>query len=238
MSTTFNFLDLAFISFALIFVVTAFFRGFVREIFSLFNWILALSISHLLTPYASEAVMIYSKNKLIADIVSRSIIFIFVFIIFAISTSQMCKTLKEKIPQHFDKSLGVLWGLLKTFLVFGVVYSILINAFASLSNKKIDENSPQFPFWLKEAKCHSILKFSGEIVDPAIKLFFDAMVKNLDQVIPKSANDLDKKIDEVTDGKKTNSDEEKSDSSLDLKDSGYNKKDIEKMNHLIEILDK
>jgi uncharacterized membrane protein required for colicin V production len=175
---------------------------------------------------------------LVADIVSRSIIFVVVFIICAISTSGMCKNLKEKIPQYFDKSLGILWGLLKTLLVFGVAYSILMNAFASLSQKKIDENSEQFPIWIKEAKCLSILKFSGEIVDPSVKLFFDAMMKNLDQVIPKPANELDQKINQVFDNKKTDLNEDKSEPNLDIKDSGYNKKDIEKMNHLIEIIDK
>jgi membrane protein required for colicin V production len=238
MFETLNWLDLAFASIAIIFVITAFFRGFVREVFSLFNWIVAIILSHLIAPYASELAIIYSKNKLVADIVSRSMIFIAAFIIFAISTSKLCKTLKEKMPQYFDKSLGVLWGLLKTLLVFGVAYSILINAFASLSERKIDENSEQFPIWLKEAKCFSILKFSGEIVDPSVKLFFDEMVKNFDQVIPNPKSELDQKINEVIGKKKTELNENNNESNLDIKDSGYNKKDIEKMNHLIEIIDK
>jgi uncharacterized membrane protein required for colicin V production len=238
MFETLNWLDLAFASLAIIFVITAFFRGFVREVFSLFNWIVAIILSHLIAPYASELAIIYSKNKLVADIVSRSMIFIAAFIIFAISTSKLCKTLKEKMPQYFDKSLGVLWGLLKTLLVFGIAYSILINAFTSLSERKIDENSEQFPIWLKEAKCFSILKFSGEIVDPSVKLFFDEMVKNFDQVIPNPKSELDQKINEVIGKKKTELNENNNESNLDIKDSGYNKKDIEKMNHLIEIIDK
>lgn len=238
MFETLNWLDLAFASFAIIFVITAFFRGFVKEVFSLFNWIIAIILSHLIAPYASELAIIYSKNKLVADIVSRSMIFIAAFIIFATSTSKLCKTLKEKMPQYFDKSLGVLWGLLKTLLVFGVAYSILINAFASLSERKIDENSEQFPIWLKEAKCFNILKFSGEIVDPSVKLFFDAMVKNFDQVIPNPTSELDQKINEVIGKKKTDLNENNNESNLDIKDSGYNKKDIEKMNHLIEIINK
>ena len=238
MSTTLNLLDLAFVAFVIIFVVTAFFRGFVKEVFSLFNWIAAIILSYLIAPYASELAIVYSKNKLVADIASRSIIFVAAFVVCAISTSKMCKTLKEKMPQYFDKSLGVLWGLLKTLLVFGVGYSILINAFMSLSEKKIDENSAEFPIWLKEAKCFSILKFSGEFVDPSVKLFFDATMKNFDQIMPKPISNLDQKINEVTDNKKTDSNENKSESSLDIKDLGYDKKDIEKMNHLIEIIDK
>lgn len=224
-------------------MVTAFFRGFVKEVFALFNWALALTFSYLLAPYAANLLEKFYGNKLAIDIAARSIIFVIVFFIFAFSTSDLCKTLKEKIPKIFDRSLGVLFGLIKTLIIFGFVYALALNLFGFLLGKASATASDKMPIWLKEAKCYSILKFSGEALDPLVKKFFDAATANFDQVIPKPKN-LDEKIDEVIGGK------DKADELLDansdelqkvLKDSGdagYNKKDIEKMNRLIEIINK
>jgi hypothetical protein len=72
-----------------------------------------------------------------------------------------------------------------------------------LLGKKNDSTKVQIPTWLQDAKCFGILRTSGEIIDPAVKLFFDAVAKNFDQVIPKPKEDeLDKKIDEVIEKKK------------------------------------
>ncbi len=244
MNATLNLLDLIFISFALIFVIAAFFRGFVKEIFSTLNWLAAFVISYLLAPYAAQLILLYSKNKLVADIASRSIIFILVLIICGISTSGLCKDLKEKISPAFDRSLGVFYGLIKTLLIFGFIYSVFTNAYGFLAGKKVEENSPQFPVWLKEAKCHGILRTSGAIIDPAVKLIFNAVVKNFNQAMPKPEDylkeKLDKKINEVIKQKENVVDEGSIDnpSSSINEDSGYNKKDIEKMNHLIDIIQK
>lgn len=248
MSSNVSILDLVFVVFAFIFVVTAFFRGFVKEIFSLFNWGLSLTLSYLLAPYATDVIATYSKSKLVADISARSIIFVVVFFITALSTAGLCKVLKEKIPKVFDRSLGVFYGLIKTLLIFGFICSLAFNLYEFLLGKKVEANSPALPRWFVEAKSRNILVASAQVLDPTVKLFFSAIVKNFDYAIPKPT-DLDEKINELS-GVKTevidgNEGEAKSLNSIGteqmgkaLEDSGYNKKDIEKMNRLIEIIGK
>lgn len=237
MFTSFHYLDLAFIVFSLIFVITAFLRGFVKEIFSLLNWVVSLTLSYLLAPYISKLFESYSDSKLVIDISARIIIFVLTFIIFAISTSGLSKALKDKMPKAFDRSLGVFYGLIKTLLIFGLFYSITLNLYGYLLGKKTTE----IPSWMKEAKCYNILRVSGEVLDPLVKEFFEAITRNFDHVVPES-KELDQKIDDVMKQK------DKIDDGLDpMKEegkkavennSGYNKKDIEKMNRLIEIIDK
>jgi len=242
MSFSLNMLDLAFLAFILIFVATAFFRGFIKEIFALLNWILALILSYVLAPYVAELIEKYSGNALVSDITARSLIFVLVFFVCAISTSGLRDALKEKMPKAFDRSLGVFYGLVKTILVFGFIVSLAFNLYGFLLNKKIEESSAELPIWYKEAKSHDILKFSSQMLDPAVKLYFDAAAKNFEHVVPKSKN-LDEKIDEVIDqknSKKVKKIVEENSSELDknLEDSGYNKKDLEKMNRLMEIIGK
>ena len=234
--------DIIFFAFTLIFVATAFFRGFVKEIFALVAWILAFVGSYLLTPYLAKVFNVYSHNQMVADVSARSILFIVIFFIFTFSTSNLCSELKEKMPRAFDRSLGVFFGLIKTLIIFGSVYAVAINSFGLLAGKPVDESSPQFPSFLKEAKCHDILKGSAEVLNPAVKLFFDSVVKNFDQVVPKQKDDLGAKIEELVGGKKkattTESDDALPATDGVVPDSGYNKKDIEKMNNLIEIIRK
>ena len=238
MSTAFNVVDLAFIAFTLIFVATAFFRGFVKEIFALVGWLLAFVGSYLLTPYVSDFFNVYSHNKLVADISARCVIFLIIFLSYTFSTSGLSSELKERIPKAFDRSLGIFYGLVKTLIVFGFMYAVATNALGFLSGKTIDESASQFPAILKEAKCHDILKGSADVLNPAVKLFFDAVVKNFDQVIPKPKGELDEKIDEVVGGGSGAKRIVIQPEPESVQDLGYEKKDIEKMNHLIEIIGK
>ncbi len=244
MSTSFSILDLVFFTFTIIFVLTAFFRGFVKEIFSLLNWIVSLTLSYLLTPYVTDLLIDHFENRLVLDGITRSLLFILFFIITAISTSGLRDSLQKKIPKIFDRSLGIFFGFVKTLLIFGFVYSLYFNLYGMLLGKNLEEGGKKEPQWLADAKCHSLLKFSGDTLDPLVKKFFDSITKNLDQVIPKDKN-LDEKIDEIMQDKDLLSETKKaedivkkaSDINADA-DVGYNKKDIEKMNHLINIIDK
>ncbi len=236
MSTTFNTLDLIFIAFTLIFVATAFFRGFVKEIFALIGWVLAFVGSYLLTPYLSELVNVYSQNKLVADLLSRTLLFVVIFLGYTFSISNFVNELRDKTPRAFDRSLGVLYGLIKTAIIFGAVYSVTLNALEFAAGKPVEESSPQFPAFLREAKCHDIMKGSADVLNPAVTLFFDAVVKNFEKSLPKKdGEELNDKIDKIVQDKK--SDVVDFDKGA-TPDTGYNKKDIEKMNHLIDIIDK
>ncbi|OFW81415.1 MAG: hypothetical protein A2887_03845 [Alphaproteobacteria bacterium RIFCSPLOWO2_01_FULL_40_26] len=232
----FNLLDLVFFALTFIFVLTAFFRGLVKEIFALLNWIMALTLSYLLTPYLSDFLAKYFDSKVALDIALRSIIFIAIFIITAFATSGLRKSLKEKIPDIFDRSLGVLFGFAKTLLIFGFAYSLYFNLYGFVLGGKLKNSAMKTPEWLQEAKSYSLIKLSGETIDPLVKKFFDAISANLNRVIPNSKELLDQKIDDVIQEKiQENAVEEIGKA---LQDSGYNKKDIEKMNRLIEIIDK
>ena len=237
MSETFNTVDLIFIAFAIIFVATGFFRGFVKEIFSLIGWLLAFVGSYFLTPFLADVINIYSRNKILSDLLSRSAIFIIILLTYTFSISSLVSDLKTKMPRSFDCSLGVLYGLIKTAIVFGFLYSVAMNSLEFIAGKPIAESSPQYPKFLKEAKSHDIMKGSADVLNPAVKLFFDDVVENFDSVIPKRSDDLGEKINEIVKDKKVAITDEEEPSFLE-EDSGYNKKDIQKMNHLIDIIDK
>lgn len=237
MSTGFNLFDLIFMALGAIFIITAFFRGFVKELFSLFNWVVAFVLSYLLAPFVSKFFNSDSISSSITDIGVRSVIFVTVFFVTMLSTSSICKEFQKRTPDAFDKSLGVLYGITKTLLVFGIIYAVFINSVALFLDKKIDKNSKEYPKFLKEARFHDIVKFSGNFVNPLVEKFLKGMTSNFEKTSIKQekiTDVLDKKIEDIID--------EKSEEIIQKTDEineemGYEKKDIEKMNRLIEIID-
>ncbi len=236
MATTFNLLDLIFIGFSIIFVLTAFLRGFVKEIFALFNWVLAFVISYALAPYFGKLLQFYT-SKLTAIFLSQIIIFTTVFIIAFFSTSSLCKSIKDKIPKVFDRSLGVLFGLFKTLLIFGFLYATATNVYGMILAKEVNEE--KFPNWLVEAKCYNLIKISGNLIDPAVKVFLSEISDNFEKNGMQKLieeNPLNEKKDAVDDLNVGDPDKLLKDVMKIQNDKGYSKKDIEKMNRLIEIV--
>lgn len=258
MSATFNTFDLIFMAFSLLFIVVAFFRGFVKEIFSLLIWVVALMVSHFGAPVIAKLLTSYTGSKLVLDVVSRILLFIFTFFGLLFATSDLVDNIKEKMPSLLDRSLGIFYGILKSLLIFGAVYAITANLYGMLLGKKGEAGEKKVPQWMVEAKFGKVLKMSGAVLDPAIESFIGAVMKNFDKsgMMPKS---LDDKIDEVIEEDKTkpvtkdhdldfqartdqvsetktNKDNKKT-KSLD-EETGYDKKNIDKLGRLIDIIDK
>ncbi len=249
MSATFNTFDLIFIAFSLIFIVVAFFRGFVKELFSLLIWIAALGVSYFGAPLLAKFLTSYSGNKMVLDIVARTMLFIVTFFALLLSTSGLVKNLKEKMPPILDRSLGVLYGIGKTLLIFGAFYAVIANLYGFLLGKKPDSDGKKVPDWMIEARCGNILKITGDIIDPAVEAFIGAITKNFEKpgFLPKTLDDkIDETIDEdknkpVVDDKK---DREQQDQIINEthnkieKETGYDKKNIDKLGRLIDVIDK
>lgn len=237
MATTFNVLDLIFISFTILIVATAFLRGFVKEMFALAAWLLSFIISYFASPIVAKLLSSYASNQLVLEVVCRLIIFILVFVLFIVFTGDLSKELQNKMSNALDRSLGVFYGLIKTLIIFGFVYALAINIFTiaggkSLQNKPIKENLPK---WLVDAKCYNLIRISGEIINPAIKTFISGISDGWGGSMPNIKGAPEKSLADKINELNTEPTEEIKPAEDDL---GYTKKDVEKMRHLIEIIDK
>ncbi len=241
MTTTLNIFDFIFLSFALIFIVVAFFRGFVKEIFSFIIWTIAFVASYFLAPLVSGLLKGSIANEIINQIATRGAVFVLFFIGASMSFSNLINDLNEKTPASFNRSLGVFYGIIKTMIIAGIAYSVMINSLSYTYGEKIDKSSVQYPSWLREAKTSRIVEISGDIMSPVVDKFFNSVSKNFNNLAPQQ-KDMENKINEIIEKNNQNFNSEEfgsqSNENKDLNDSGYSKKDIEKMNHLIEIIGK
>jgi membrane protein required for colicin V production len=245
--TSFNLLDIAFIGLGLIFMIIAFFRGFVKEVFALISWIIAISLSFLLAPLAAKLFGLYFSNKLIINFGSQILIFVLVFIIAGLSTSKMSAAIRKSLPSSIDQSLGVLYGLIKNLLIFGLVYSVINNVYLNMAkygNMKslTNKETSYLPSWLRDAKSYKIIKSCGELIDPITKNLINKTIKNVEVELNNSdsgSNNL--KIDSnkiIKQNSKSESGSAESGNDSNNDNIGYSKKEIEKMDRLIDVIAK
>ncbi len=282
MATTFNLFDLIFIFAAIIIIAIAFLRGFAREICALIAWILAILISYYLAPYTTDFASKYSQNPVVTNIVSTILVFMIIFIITALSLNKLGYALKEKMPTILDQILGILYGALKTLLIFGLIYSFTANLYSVIYQNSSSEDAEKSPKWLYESRCRKIIEGGAKILDPVVKKFVDSIFVNFDVKKiseEKKSNEVNKiessqpkhkknkkeiispleeanSTNQIDKNSKTNESEklentkekakllDKSKSTKAVKtdnefydDKGYSRKEIEKMNRLIEIVE-
>ncbi len=241
MSATLNMFDLIFIFSTLAILVLAFFRGFVREIFSLINWILAIFLMFLISPFLSNIFAKFIDNKIVANIVSSSMVFIIIFIISSLTTRKFALILKEKIPLTTDQILGVVYGFLKSFLIFGLIYSIIINSHILIYQK----SKKSMPDWLYASKTRILIMPFAKTLNPIVKALFieskERFIEDSNYKNPAKPTKSTKESEKSFSKEENKPFEifEKNSSKADkiIEEKGYSKKEIEKMDRLIEIIE-
>ena len=121
---TFNILDIIFFTVTLFIVLVACYRGAVKEVFSLLNWIIAFALSYLISPFLADALSPYFESRLVLDVVVRIAIFMISFIAFFFLTGRFSQDLSESINIYINRFLGLCFGGIKSLLIFGLIFSL------------------------------------------------------------------------------------------------------------------
>ena len=251
---SFNNLDAIFFLTTLTIVFVACYRGAVKEVFSLLNWIIGFALSYLISPFLSQQLSPFFDSKLIVDVSTRIVIFMISFITFLLLTSRFTSDLTESINTYLNRFLGLCFGLLKSLLIFGLFFS-LYNCFFdyALGRRLVKSESSRMPKWFTESYSAPIISFSGDLIDPVVRGFIGILKINFSDVlkiqdtVKYKEEDLEKI--KLLDDEQQNfrnyqnenptpkkSETKKNSFTQQKNDLGYDKKDIEKMQKLIEII--
>lgn len=115
--------------------VTGLIRGFIRELFSLTNWILSFYLLTLIKPFFSNYFAELIKIPFLADIILNISIFVIVLIIISIISKYIAELFKKIMPYNLDITLGFLFGILKAYVILILITSTI----SVLYNKKEPE---------------------------------------------------------------------------------------------------
>ena len=123
----FNFLDYIYILLMLLSSLAGFTRGVTKEILSLCSWIGAGFVAIILAPFFFPLIHQYIENSKISYELSVCLAYILTLLIMLIITSLISQSVKSSSMSSVDRSLGVIFGLLRSiFLLLLIATAILI----------------------------------------------------------------------------------------------------------------
>ena len=136
--------------------ILAFMHGFVREVLGIGTWVGAGAIAVIGYPTAREVAGAYIPSPLIADVAAGALLFVGAFLILAILSRAISRALESADGLGpLNRSLGLLFGLLRGALIVTVAYLAL-----SWTIQEKDH-----PTWIAEARSTPLLKETSAMLE-------------------------------------------------------------------------
>src|SRR5215472_15698381 len=130
----------------------AFARGFVREVLSLGTWIGASFAALYAFPYSRPIAEQWLQKGMVADAAAALSVFVVVLIALSIVSSAIARRVKDSSLSALDRTLGLLFGLVRGVILACLVYIGVIWALPEANR----------PPWIKEARTGSLLQIGAD----------------------------------------------------------------------------
>ena len=114
------------IALILVFAVTGFFNGFIKEIFSFAAWVLSLAIAWLYGPLLFPYVQGFANSESIKNIISFILFFLISFVVLKTLGSIISKLISVIGLKGLDRLLGMFFGSLKVIAMIEAILKIMV----------------------------------------------------------------------------------------------------------------
>lgn len=115
-------LDWAALAVILVSAIVALARGFVREVLSIFGWIGAILGTLYAFPFARQLARKYIEWTAVADIVAGVVLFVAILVALTMISSAIAKRVQQSSINALDRSLGLLFGLIRGAALICLAY--------------------------------------------------------------------------------------------------------------------
>ncbi len=119
---TTNGFDIAFFGLALLSAVLGAWRGMVREIGSIFIWLIALGCGYFSAPYVAKSINPYIENQVVSLLIGGALVFVFIFVVFSVVLSYAGRSVDDGRARYLDKSLGFCFGIFRAIFIMTIIY--------------------------------------------------------------------------------------------------------------------
>ncbi len=116
-----SFLDIGIIVVISVSLLIGLFRGFIREILSLFSWLGAIWIAYNFATFGATYLEPYIDQSPLRIVLSFAGIFITALVAFSIISYLLYRLLSIAGVSGVDRSLGSLFGLMRGFVIVGLL---------------------------------------------------------------------------------------------------------------------
>jgi membrane protein required for colicin V production len=161
-----NWFDITVITIVLISSLLAFFRGFIKALFSLVTWVGSATSAYYFYPRLNEYLKNFIASETASEISSIVIVFLLTFIILAIINSKLLYLVRHYRKGFVDKTLGLGFGFARGLLIVCLFYYSMDTSFTMIKfgGKEIDGEQRYGPSFFVEAKTYNLLKYSTKII--------------------------------------------------------------------------
>jgi membrane protein required for colicin V production len=118
----FNPVDIGVVLIVLMSGALAFWRGFLKEILSIIAWVGAVVVTLQLLPMARPLARDYISIDILADSVAAAALFLASLVVLSVVSSIIAGRIRSSGMNTLDRSLGVLFGLLRGLILVSLGY--------------------------------------------------------------------------------------------------------------------
>lgn len=149
-----NLLDIIVVSVILLSGLFAFARGFVKEALSVAAWIGAGFAALYGLPYATPVAARFLPQGAVAQAAAALAVFLVALIVLSVLTSAVARRVKESSLSAIDRTLGLVFGLVRGLVLVCLAYIALSWA--------LPPKTQELPRWIAEAKTLPLLATGAE----------------------------------------------------------------------------
>lgn len=200
MANSLNILDIVILVILLISAMLALFRGFVQEILAIAAWVGAAFCAVWGLPLARPEIRPMVHPDWLADTVAGVAIFLVTLVFFSLITHAIARRVQESALGALDRSLGVLFGLVRGAVVVVVAYIVMSWAFPPPTPGPDAALRYVRPTWIREARSLPLLDQGAALARTVIPASLLAQEKTLMDSTTASITGKVKAVGEITDG--------------------------------------
>ncbi|MDA0780883.1 MAG: CvpA family protein [Rickettsiales bacterium] len=161
-----NWFDITIITIVFVSSLLAFFRGFIKALFSLITWLGSAAIAIYFAPFFEEYLKNFIANETVTKVASILIIFLVVFTILAIINSKILFLIRSYRKSFFDKTLGLAFGFARGVLIVCLAFFCMKTVSEMIEFGGVEKGGTKRygPGFLVDAKTYNVLNYSTEII--------------------------------------------------------------------------
>ncbi|WP_370931128.1 CvpA family protein [Bartonella sp. DGB1] len=171
-----TFLDGAVVVIVVISGIISMLRGFSREIFSIFSWVVAALISYYGVEHLLPYIQPHISNNLIAFLITGISLFLIALIIMSLITKKLSNMVTDSRVGPVDNILGLIYGGIRGFIIALLAFMFLDKLISPINQPK----------WLHEASFRPFLEATSEklynLFPPAPEDWLEWVEKKIDEI--------------------------------------------------------
>ena len=193
-----NYIDYMSLTIIFISIIFGFYRGFLTSAISLFGWIFSIILTYQFYPQIEQHLLNYIKSKIFVIILGSGGLLIILLVIFGILNSIFYKLIGNLKRNFFDRMVGILFGLVRGFLIVSFLFLCFSISLKLLEGKKHELSEKDYPSAITEAVTFELIKSGADGLEGVLpesfhkrfdKIFHHMSKKDVDERFIKNSID-------------------------------------------------